>query len=268
MLSNSRRSSTPVDANPALSGLVIAPGALVAPPRRGDTARTDGSAPTPDADGRRMPERRHAADGPPTAAPPTRRPSTAVCSGSPAASCCSSYSSACSSSAPACPRCSGRAPTPTPTRRRRTPTPTPTPTVAPRSQARPLPASTRGISSAAASASIPYAGPWAETFTVVDCAAPHAAQLVYRGSFGGDATTAFPGEEALASQINLLCSAPGVIDLNAAGRLPRPAAAGQLPGDRGAVDQRRSATTTASSRARAASPSRRASPDRVRRPDP
>jgi hypothetical protein len=66
----------------------------------------------------------------------------------------------------------------------------------------------------------PYTSPWEEEFTVVDCAAPHAAQLVYRGVFAGDVTTAFPGQAALAAQINLLCSAPGVIDLNAAGGYP------------------------------------------------
>lgn len=63
----------------------------------------------------------------------------------------------------------------------------------------------------------PYVSPWEEDFTVVDCTASHTAQLVYRGSFGGDVTTEFPGEAALAAQINLLCTAPGILDLNAAG---------------------------------------------------
>ena len=40
----------------------------------------------------------------------------------------------------------------------------------------------------------PFGSAWAEEFTVVDCAAPHAAQLVYRGTLPGDATTPFPGE--------------------------------------------------------------------------
>ncbi|MDH6235280.1 hypothetical protein H4V99_000025 [Cryobacterium sp. CG_9.6] len=66
----------------------------------------------------------------------------------------------------------------------------------------------------------PFESPWAETFTVSDCAAAHGAQLVYRGSFGGDATTVFPGEAALAAQMNLLCTAPGVLDLAAAGAYP------------------------------------------------
>jgi hypothetical protein len=62
----------------------------------------------------------------------------------------------------------------------------------------------------------PYESPWEEEFTVADCATPHAAQLVHRASFTGDAATAFPGEAELAGQINLLCSATGVIDLAAA----------------------------------------------------
>ena len=61
----------------------------------------------------------------------------------------------------------------------------------------------------------PFTGPWEEEFTVVDCAAPHAAQLVYRGVLPGDAAAPFPGEAELASQMNLLCTATGVIDLAA-----------------------------------------------------
>jgi hypothetical protein len=67
----------------------------------------------------------------------------------------------------------------------------------------------------------PYESPWAESFTVVDCATPHAAQLVYRAAFPGAeaaaGTVAYPGAAALQAQINLLCTAPGVIDLTAAG---------------------------------------------------
>ncbi|MET1015408.1 MAG: hypothetical protein ABWX76_01235, partial [Leifsonia flava] len=122
------------------------------------------------------------------------------------------------------------APAPTPTvSATPTPTPTPTPTVAPPVTG-PAAAGEHPWDQLGGTECIdPYAGPWAETFTVVDCAAPHAAQLVYRGSFGGDATTAFPGEEALASQINLLCSAPGVIDLDAAGQFPDLQLQGSFP---------------------------------------
>lgn len=62
----------------------------------------------------------------------------------------------------------------------------------------------------------PFSGAWAEEFTVVDCAAPHAAQLVYRGLLADDAAAPFPGEAELASRMNLLCTAPGVIDVAAA----------------------------------------------------
>ena len=58
----------------------------------------------------------------------------------------------------------------------------------------------------------PYTDPWAEEFTVVDCAAPHAAQLVYRGTVPGDAAAPFPGEAEIGSQMGLLCTADGVID--------------------------------------------------------
>lgn len=61
-----------------------------------------------------------------------------------------------------------------------------------------------------------FSSPWQEEFTVVDCSAEHAAQLVYRGSFPGDASTVFPGEEALGAQINALCTQAGVFDTGAA----------------------------------------------------
>lgn len=66
----------------------------------------------------------------------------------------------------------------------------------------------------------PYTGPWADDFTVVECSTAHAAQLVTRGSFdlGDDEFAPYPGIEALQSQINLLCTAPTVIDYAAAGK--------------------------------------------------
>lgn len=71
----------------------------------------------------------------------------------------------------------------------------------------------------------PFPSPWAEKFTVVDCATPHAAQMVFRGRFPDAAPAAgatatpnpYPGMPALQAQINLLCTAPGVIDLPTAG---------------------------------------------------
>ncbi len=63
-----------------------------------------------------------------------------------------------------------------------------------------------------------FPGPWARTYTVVDCAAPHPAQLVYRGRIPDPATPGYPGQAELASRMSVLCSAPGVIDLAAASR--------------------------------------------------
>jgi hypothetical protein len=66
----------------------------------------------------------------------------------------------------------------------------------------------------------PFESPWDEEFTVVDCAAPHPAQMVFRGEFAvtDPLNEAYPGEAALQSQLALLCSAPGVINLAAAGQ--------------------------------------------------
>ena len=87
----------------------------------------------------------------------------------------------------------------------------------------------------------PFVDAWQEDVSVVDCATPHGGQLVLRAPFPtaapageastggtGDGTTddgttesliddvPYPGEEALAAQMSLLCSAAGVIDLTAA----------------------------------------------------
>ena len=61
-----------------------------------------------------------------------------------------------------------------------------------------------------------YPGPWARSYTVVDCAAAHPAQMVYRGRFPDPTTPGYPGQAALQAQMSVLCSAPGVIDLAAA----------------------------------------------------
>lgn len=62
-----------------------------------------------------------------------------------------------------------------------------------------------------------YTSPWAEEFTVVDCAASPSAQLVTTGVFAEPATAAFPGEAELHSRLNLLCTAPAVLDDAASG---------------------------------------------------
>jgi hypothetical protein len=63
----------------------------------------------------------------------------------------------------------------------------------------------------------PYETPWAENFTVVDCAAPHQAQMVFTAPVTSDPAAPYPGEAEIASQIALWCSAPGVLDTAAAG---------------------------------------------------
>ena len=65
-----------------------------------------------------------------------------------------------------------------------------------------------------------YSSPWEEEFTVVDCAEPHTAQLVTIGVFTEDPAAPWPGEAELASRLNLLCTAPTVLDPTASGALP------------------------------------------------
>ena len=94
-------------------------------------------------------------------------------------------------------------------------TPSPTPTSAPSGQAA---AGVRLWSALHGGECIdPYTNPFQLEYTVVDCAAPHSAQMVFRSTFPGEAAAAYPGLDALQSQINLLCTAPRVIDLATAG---------------------------------------------------
>jgi hypothetical protein len=98
-------------------------------------------------------------------------------------------------------------PTPAPSA---TPTPTPDPTA-------PQPAGVHAWDTLFGGECLdPFQDPWAEEFTVVDCAAPHAAQLVLRAELPVDAAATFPGEAALGEQTRGLCTAPGVIDVGAA----------------------------------------------------
>lgn len=62
-----------------------------------------------------------------------------------------------------------------------------------------------------------YESAWQERYTVVDCTIPHPAQMVFRGTFTDDAAAAYPGVEELSSRINLLCTAPSVINYQIAG---------------------------------------------------
>lgn len=62
----------------------------------------------------------------------------------------------------------------------------------------------------------PFESAWQDSYTVVDCAVPHPAQLVYRGVFSDAADVPYPGVDALQQQITLLCTAPTIIDYAAA----------------------------------------------------
>lgn len=61
----------------------------------------------------------------------------------------------------------------------------------------------------------PWVSPWEEQFTVVDCAEPHAAQLILRQEFP-EAPEEYPGPEALAAPLSLICSSPDVLDFGQA----------------------------------------------------
>lgn len=75
----------------------------------------------------------------------------------------------------------------------------------------------------------PFDGPWAEEFTVVDCAAPHAAQLVLRGEVSTDEAAPFPGEAEIATQVGALCSAEGVVNPDVAAQAGDLQVAGSYP---------------------------------------
>ncbi len=101
-----------------------------------------------------------------------------------------------------------------------TPTPTPTPTVIAKPAAAQPPGDHKWSTLGGGECLQPFTTPWAETFTVVDCGTPHAAQMVYTNLFSADPAAPYPGAPALANQINLLCTQPGVVNLQAASAYP------------------------------------------------
>jgi len=60
---------------------------------------------------------------------------------------------------------------------------------------------------------------WQQEYDVVDCAQPHAAQLVEKASLSDDPAAAWPGSDALRDQTGVLCTAPTAVDLAAAATL-------------------------------------------------
>jgi hypothetical protein len=66
----------------------------------------------------------------------------------------------------------------------------------------------------------PFVDAWAETFTVVDCATPHAAQLVYAGDLAVDGTyPSYPGDSRIGKAALAACSREDVLDLSAAKKI-------------------------------------------------
>ncbi len=62
----------------------------------------------------------------------------------------------------------------------------------------------------------PYTSAWENSYTVVDCAAPHAAQMVFHGIFTDESYAVYPGADVLQSRVGLLCTKSSVIDYAAA----------------------------------------------------
>ncbi|NQX14089.1 septum formation family protein [Microbacteriaceae bacterium VKM Ac-2855] len=92
-----------------------------------------------------------------------------------------------------------------------TPAATPTPTVA-LPAVGPLPAGTYAWNQLLGGECLqPMADVWAEEFTVVDCATPHAAQLVRVAPVTD--VNAFPGPDAMAASVAGFCQADGVVDI-------------------------------------------------------
>jgi Septum formation len=59
-----------------------------------------------------------------------------------------------------------------------------------------------------------YPSPWENGYPVVDCAAPHIAQVLTIGTLPQPSNAPFPGTKALNDQVNDLCSAPNLLDWN------------------------------------------------------
>lgn len=105
-----------------------------------------------------------------------------------------------------------------------TPSPTPAASPAPATGVVPAAPAASGLNSWRALAGgeclTGFTTPWAEEFTVLDCGTEHTAQLVATGVFEGNPTAPYPGEAELASRMNLLCTAPTVLDYAVSGAIP------------------------------------------------
>lgn len=108
---------------------------------------------------------------------------------------------------------SAAAPVPSPSATSATPTPTPEPTVEPVEG--PVAPGTYAWDELGGGECLdPFPGAWEEEYTVVDCAQPHAAQLVSLTELGQESDP-YPGFDALAGETNVRCG--GSVSLEAAG---------------------------------------------------
>ncbi|GAA4148630.1 septum formation family protein [Leifsonia shinshuensis] len=57
-----------------------------------------------------------------------------------------------------------------------------------------------------------FPSPRAAAYPVVDCGAPHIAQVLSKGTLPQPAGAAFPGAQALNAQVSDLCTAPGLLN--------------------------------------------------------
>jgi hypothetical protein len=57
-----------------------------------------------------------------------------------------------------------------------------------------------------------YPSPWASGYPVVDCSAPHIAQVLSTGTLPQPLDVPFPGATTLTDQVNDLCSAPDLLN--------------------------------------------------------
>jgi hypothetical protein len=63
----------------------------------------------------------------------------------------------------------------------------------------------------------PFTSAWTTSFTVVDCASAHAAQLVLKGALPDAAAAPYPSATALKAEITPLCTAPTALNYATAG---------------------------------------------------
>lgn len=101
-----------------------------------------------------------------------------------------------------------------------TATPAPTPTIMPKPTVAQQPGVRAWNTLGGGECLQPYTDPWADTFTVVDCATPHAGQMLYTALLSTDPAEPYPGADVLAARTEPLCTQPGVVNMTAAAAYP------------------------------------------------